>query len=496
MAGALQIFINYRRDDTWGEALLLHDRLGRRFGPDNVFLDTEDLEPGLRWLEEIKKRSDASGVFLSLIGARWLAALKARELEGTDDYVRVEIEYALQRQPPLHVIPVLIGDAVAPLTERLPRSLWPLVALQAAQVRRATFEADVARLIARLEPIALEPVPQPPPPPPVVKRRPRFNRIAPPPNDEHYEMVLERMTEVGTVVPLLGTRINPADHAGSKSLYPDGEELAMDLAERFGVEIEPPDLAQVAQYVYTASGRPDLFRTLKQILTAAGEPGPVHRFLAGFPRTLRDQGREPRYQLIISTAFDMALERAFDEASEPYDLAVYMRETGKFMHFPYGGEPELITLPNAYGKLPIGDYGDLERTLIVKIHGTVDGNLGAYRWRENYVITEDHYIDYLSRSSVENLVPVQILDKLRDSHCLFLGYTVRDWNLRVFLKRIWHGERLGAKSWAIEREADVLEREFWAQSYVDLYTSELGDYVAELQARLTAPHEPPGQLVA
>ena len=49
------------------------------------------------------------------------------------------------------------------------------------------------------------------------------------------------------------------------------------------------------------------------------------------------------------------------------------------------------------------------------------------------------YIDYLSRSPIESLVPVQILDKLRDSHCLFLGYTVRDWNLRVFLKRIWEG---------------------------------------------------------
>ena len=72
--------------------------------------------------------------------------------------------------------------------------------------------------------------------------------------------------------------------------------------------------------------------------------------------------------------------------------------------------------------------------------------LGTYRWRDNYVITEDHYIDYLSRSPVESLVPIQILDKLRDSHCLFLGYTMRDWNLRVFLKRIWGGQQLAAKS--------------------------------------------------
>ena len=75
--------------------------------------------------------------------------------------------------------------------------------------------------------------------------------------------------------------------------------------------------------------------------------------------------------------------------------------------------------------------------MIVKIHGAVDGTVGDYRWKDNYVITEDHYIDYLSKSPIESLVPVQVLDKLRESHCLFLGYPVRDWNLRVFLKRIW-----------------------------------------------------------
>ena len=123
--------------------------------------------------------------------------------------------------------------------------------------------------------------------------------------------------------------------------------------------------------------------------------------------------------------------------------------------------------------------------MIVKIHGAVDGSVGDYRWRENYVITEDHYIDYLSRSPIESLVPVQVLDKLRESHCLFLGYTVRDWNLRVFLKRIWEGS-LGAKSWAVEPDPDILEKDFWAQSNVDLYAADLADYVDQLSERLVA----------
>jgi len=161
------------------------------------------------------------------------------------------------------------------------------------------------------------------------------------------------------------------------------------------------------------------------------------------------------------------------------------KDKGKFVHFPYQASAESIGTPNSYGKFPIRDYGELERTVIVKIHGTVDGHVGDYRWKESYVITEDHYIDYLSRSPIESLIPVQVLDKLRDSHCLFLGYTVRDWNLRVFLKRIWRGKPLGAKSWAVDPDPDVLEKELWAQTYVDLYAADLADYIDVLQERLT-----------
>jgi hypothetical protein len=111
---------------------------------------------------------------------------------------------------------------------------------------------------------------------------------------------------------------------------------------------------------------------------------------------------------------------------------------------------------------------------------------GAYRWRDNYVITEDHYIDYLRGSTIESLVPFQILDKLTSSHCLFLGYSMSDWILRVFLKRIWGGERLDAKSWAIEQDPDRLERDFWTTFGVELFSTRLDAYAEELSRTLAA----------
>jgi SIR2-like protein/TIR domain-containing protein len=506
----LRVFINYRRDDAWPAAQLLYERLANSFGSEYIFLDDRNLQPGMNWLQEIKTHRDSCGVLLALIGPSWMSIMKRRQQqareqaavgEPQEDYVRFELEYALKGSSGIHVIPVLLGDSVPFTAEGLPRSLQPVTRIEVEQVRQKRFEADIAHLIDRLKTIAKlktiihEKATHPSVPTP---RSPRVEEdtrpgatttaVAPAPGTSHCGTILQHLAE-GNLVPFLGSNLvvgHPGPPGGPPSLF-DASELAADLAERFGVKSARPELPGVAQYVYLTRGEPDLYQALRKILTREYEPGPVHRFLASLPQKLEERGSENRYQLIVSTNFDRALEQAFDDEREPYDLAVYMAsgpDKGKFVHFPYNEAPAPIVEPNRYWRFPIGDYGELERTVIVKIHGAVDGNVSGYRWRENYVITEDHYIDYLSRSPIENLVPVQILEKLSDSHCLFLGYPVRDWNLRVFLKRIWKGEPIRARSWAIEPTPDALEKEFWAQSHVDVYAADLADYVDELDQRL------------
>jgi SIR2-like domain/TIR domain len=505
----VRVFINYRHDDTRAEARLLYDRLAARFGADNVFLDTKSLQPGMKWLEEIKTKA-TGGVFLSLIGNQWLSSLKTRlhagSVDPTEDYVRFEIEYALKRRSGVTVVPVLIDAAVPPLSDALPKSLQALTTIEMERVQLERIDEDAARLGDRIEKIASErppeEVPSPDPEPASGdsppsggteerRRSSTANAIAERPDSAHFRQILRHMVDEGNLVPVLGLRMGEA-RRGAQSLIEaagllDAEELAAALAQRFNLQPREFDLAQVAQYVYVTRGRPDLFKTLKQVLTTDCQPGAVHHLLAHFPHVLRSLGLEDRHQLIVTTNFDTALEQAFDAEDEEYDLAVYMAsgaDAGHFVHFPYDGNPVPIPEPNRYAGFPMGDYGELERTVIVKIHGAVDGNRGDYRWKENYVITEDHYIDYLSVKPIGEVVPVQILDKLRDSHCLFLGYTTTDWNLRVFLKRIWNGEPLATKSWAVERDPDMLEREFWAHFLVDLYSADIREYAARLTQEL------------
>src|SRR5262249_12588865 len=104
--------------------------------------------------------------------------------------------------------------------------------------------------------------------------------------------------------------------------------------------------------------------------------------------------------------------------------------------------------------------------------------------RDSYVITEDHYIDYLSNTDVQRLLPSAILAHLTESAFLFLGYRMADWNLRVILHRIWGEQKLSYRSWAIRADADAVEQALWSARDVAVLHLSLEEYMAELKRRL------------
>jgi hypothetical protein len=117
----------------------------------------------------------------------------------------------------------------------------------------------------------------------------------------------------------------------------------------------------------------------------------------------------------------------------------------------------------------------------VKIHGAVDR---AQSDRDSYVITEDHYIDYLTKTEVGQLLPAELLVSLTRSRFLFLGYSMQDWNLRVILHRIWGQQPLAYKSWAIQKDPSEIEQELWRARGVDVLDIPLEEYVTGLESRL------------
>jgi DNA-binding SARP family transcriptional activator len=270
----------------------------------------------------------------------------------------------------------------------------------------------------------------------------------------------------GRVVPVLGL-----DGAG---------DLAEHLARAFEVPNDRPvDLARISQYVATMKGFGPLYDELHSLFEAAVEPGPLHRFLARLPGLLRE--RDVPHQLIVTTNYDLALERAFEDEGEELDIVAYVAagtHRGRFWHRPPGDAPRPIDVPNTYATELSLD----RRTILLKLHGAVDP-LPEREW-ESFVITEDDYIDYLGHSELTAVVPVSLAAKLRRSHFLFLGYEMADWNLRLILNRIWGERPVAYRSWAVQRLPSALARAFWRRYDVAALDVDPQSYVELLERRL------------
>ena len=74
------------------------------------------------------------GALLVVIGKSWRSQRKGQpaRIMDPDDWVRIEVETALQRRIP--VVPLLIDGASLPSRDQLPESLWPLLRRNALPV--------------------------------------------------------------------------------------------------------------------------------------------------------------------------------------------------------------------------------------------------------------------------------------------------------------------------------------------------------------------------
>jgi hypothetical protein len=148
-----RIFISYRRADSEVETGRIYDRLESHFGRDSVFMDVDDIPLGVDFRAYLDEQIRTCDALLAIIGARWLNPPDGdgeRRIDVPQDYVRTEIELALQRGIP--VIPILLRGVTMPQESDLPPSIAPLAYRNAAQIDPgAGFRIHMDRLIRGLE---------------------------------------------------------------------------------------------------------------------------------------------------------------------------------------------------------------------------------------------------------------------------------------------------------------------------------------------------------
>jgi hypothetical protein len=297
----------------------------------------------------------------------------------------------------------------------------------------------------------------------------------------HLQIVARRLGS-GSVVPFVGAGANLCERPAGvdwqdDGYLPSGAELAAYLADAYAYPERRRDLLRVSQWVDLAGSPRALVDELHTVFSRDYRPNKLHRFLADLPRTLREQNRPVCGQLLLTTNYDSVLERAFADAGEPVDVVVYetRRHEQRFVHVRPDGERVAIVEPARYR-----DFALEERSVILKIHGDVadDPEHGTF------VVTEDHYIDYLAGESVRGLVPAYLMRRIGESDLLFLGYSMRDWNLRVILRQIWSEQGISTGGWAVQLEPSEIDRRFWLLQRIEIVAVALEDWVDGMREQL------------
>jgi hypothetical protein len=332
-----------------------------------------------------------------------------------------------------------------------------------------------------------------------------------------YPTIAQRLQE-GRVVPFLGAGASllcrePPDHQFSPDdgkYLPSTSELANILAEDSSFpskdERDLTDLAKVSSYYVDASGREPLRDRLRQLLSHRKlEPGAIHRLLAAMKQPI----------LVVTTNYDTLLEQAFDEAGKPYDQVVYPADQPRMAKSVLVWEDGKSEPKERASNTLVVEPG--KRSVIFKMHGTTfydrpksaaqGGQAGGDETSQtqanpasllaatkaarpdHYVITEEDYIEFLTRMGSQSAIPPNFFPHFQRSHFLFLGYGLRDWNLRLLLKNMRNHlsrrdpdvDSNALKSWAIQLSPSELEKELWKQRGVNIFDAPLDTFAGELR---------------
>jgi uncharacterized membrane protein YeaQ/YmgE (transglycosylase-associated protein family) len=148
-----KVFISYRREDSKYQARGVYDAFQKVLPRDSIFMDVDSIPPGTDFVAFLEGWVDKCEILLALIGSDWSKSIDPktgrRRLDNPRDFVRIEIREALTRGIP--VVPVLLDGASIPDVNELPDDMKNLIRRQAEYIEYRTFDADVTRLVNRLQ---------------------------------------------------------------------------------------------------------------------------------------------------------------------------------------------------------------------------------------------------------------------------------------------------------------------------------------------------------
>jgi hypothetical protein len=292
----------------------------------------------------------------------------------------------------------------------------------------------------------------------------------------------------GECLPFLGAGMGLDENAPVD--LPRGWELAKTMIEEIGLVCHEQDRLATAAFYYEffRGGRQALNRLLlREIANPEIKPS---RAIHNFMKVLRIAEANKRNTVIATTNYDQHFEQAY--------------------RAEFGCLPATIVYQGAWNPLDrdriclnIGLNGELDLygtgwyptkpTTLYKIHGCISLASGK---RQNLVITEEDYINFLANSLAsfngERRLLTHFTARLQRSRILFIGYSLEDWNFRTLFKSTAEQREDTEFSYAVQfypqspaesqeqkdrRQATV---DFWHDKRVEILNVRAHDFLDDL----------------
>jgi hypothetical protein len=257
----------------------------------------------------------------------------------------------------------------------------------------------------------------------------------------------------------LGAGVHAPPPEGSPFRYPPeqrplfgaalGRELAteFDFAERLPGE-DPGNLQRVALAYEITSSRTRLVEAITSAVDLGRAPSPMLYALARLD-----------FPLVITTNYDQLFERALRDVGKQPRVAVYQPHSEPTTDF---------------------DNETAQSPIICKLHGDISR-------RESLVVTDEDYIQFVLRMSDRepyNPIPRSLTFFLKRWATLFVGYSLRDYNMRLLFKTLrWRVDQAKVPdAYVVEPYPDPLILDVWQSQrrYVRFLPADLWSFVPKL----------------
>ena len=285
-------------------------------------------------------------------------------------------------------------------------------------------------------------------------------------SDRLLSAIAARVRE-GECILFLGAAVHAGPPPDSSFDYPEEVRPSLaghvvdDLARECDFATQfPTDAANDLQRVALCAelspglGRKWLVEYLADKLMARTRPSPMLQMLAQMP-----------FRVVVTTNYDSLFETA---------LAAAGKKPQKLIYEPTPNTPARQVLKDPTEKQPV----------VFKMHGDLEKP-------ESIVITDEDYIQFVQRLAEKdrvNPIPGYVRERMQMWPMLFMGYSLRDYNLRLLFRTLrWEVDRaVDPGAYSVDRSPDPLILKVWQNErrLVTFLIQDLWSFVPQLHEAL------------